>query len=70
MQANSKYIYVSEKAPIYMLPASKAPKCSKIKVTDIREKPVDFFHSNARKSTLAPEIILITEVPVQKFSFL
>ena len=43
MQANRKYIYVSERAPIYMLPRSNAPKCSKFKVTDIREKQVDFL---------------------------
>ena len=49
MQANKKYIYVSEKAPIYMLPGSKAPECSKLRVTDIREKPVDFFMSLHRR---------------------
>ena len=43
MQANRKYIYVSEKAPIYMLPNSKAPNCSKFRVTDIGEQPADFF---------------------------
>ena len=29
MQANKKYIYFNEKAPIYMLPRSKAPRCKK-----------------------------------------
>ena len=32
-----------EKAPICMLSHSKSPICSKFGVTDIREKPVDFF---------------------------
>ena len=27
-----------------------------------KEKPVDFIHGTARASTLAPEIILVTEV--------
>ena len=44
MQANRKYIYASEKAPIYMLSCSKAPKRSKFSVTNIREKPADFFY--------------------------
>ena len=30
MQANKKYIYDSEKAPIYVLSHSKAPKCSEL----------------------------------------
>ena len=42
MQTNKKYIYVSEKAPIYTS-RSKAPKCSKFNAPNIREKPVDFF---------------------------
>ena len=48
MQASRKHIYFSEKAPIYMLPGSKAPKCSKLGVTKIREKPVDFYYGTAR----------------------
>ena len=43
MLANKKYIYVSRKTPIYMLFRSKAPKCSKFSVTNIREKPKNFF---------------------------
>ena len=56
MEVNRKYIYVSEKAPIYMS-HSKAPKSSKFSITNIREKPVDFFYSTERALTLAPEII-------------
>ena len=32
-----KYIYMSEKAPIYMLFRRKLPKCSKLSVTNISE---------------------------------
>ena len=70
MQANRKYIYVSKNVPIYMLPRSKAPKCSKFGVTNMREKPVDFFYSAAWASTLASKTILLTQVPLPKFSFL
>ena len=41
-------------------PAAKNPKHNKLAVTDIREKPVDFFNNTARASTLAPAIILRT----------
>ena len=52
-----------------MLSCSKAPKQSKFSVTDIREKPVDFYNGTARTSTLAPAITLLTWVPLQKFRF-
>ena len=32
-----------QKAPIYKLSRNKAPKHSKFRATDIREKPVNFF---------------------------
>ena len=38
MQANRN---VSEKAPIYMLSRSKAPKRSKFSITNKRENPVN-----------------------------
>ena len=56
MQANRK-IHVSEKAPIYMLPRSKAPKCGKFSITNTG---ADF----------KPEIFLLTKVPLQEFPFL
>ena len=52
-----------------MLSRSKVPKCRKFTVTDIRKKPVNFFYGIARASILAPEIVLLTEVPLQKVSF-
>ena len=70
MQAKKNYTYVSEKSPIYIFSRSKTSKCSKHRVTDIQEKPVDFFYVTAWMSTLAPKIILLTEVPLQWFSFL
>ena len=50
-----------------MLSSSKAPKTQQITVTDKQEKSVDFFYGVA---TLAPEIILLAWVPLQKFPFL
>ena len=44
MQVNRKYIRVSEKAPFASFCLSKAPNCSKLRVTDIQEKKtVNFF---------------------------
>ena len=34
-------------------PAAKHPKHNKLAITDIREKPVDFFNDTARASTFA-----------------
>ena len=58
------------KAPICKLSRSKSPKRSKLAVTDIRQKPVDFFNNTTRAPTLALEIIFKTQVPLQKFPFL
>ena len=45
-------------------------KHSKFAITDIREKPVDFFYCSTRASALASTIILQTQVPSQKFPIL
>ena len=58
------------KAPICKLSRSKAPKHSKLAVTDIRQKPVDFFNNTTRAPTLALAIIFKTQVSLQKFPFL
>ena len=54
-RGNESIIYVTdlckEKAPICKLSRSKAPKRSKLAVTDIRQKPADFFIKTARAST-------------------
>ena len=64
-------IYVSTiYAPIYTLSRSKALKCRKFSVTNVREKPADFSYSTTQASTLAPKIILQTWVPLRKFAFL
>ena len=71
MQFNRKYILLAKNHSFTRcLPRSEAPNCSKFMVTDIREKPVEFFYDTARVSTLAPEIILLTEVSLQKFPFM
>ena len=51
-------------------PAAKHPKHSKFAITDIREKPVNFFCCSTRAPTLVFAITLLTQVPVQKFPFL
>ena len=49
-----------QKTPIYEVSHSKAPKHGKFRLSDVREKPVDFFYTTARASTFAPAIILRT----------
>ena len=49
-----------QKAPIYKLSRSKAPKHNKLRVANIQEKPMDDFWETARASTLAPAINLLT----------
>ena len=44
------YIFVRKKHPVTCCPAAKHPKQNKLAVTDIREKPVDFFKDTARAS--------------------
>ena len=56
--------------PFTGYPAAKHSKRSKIAITDIREKPENFFHCSTRASTLVSAITLLTQVPSQKFSFL
>ena len=48
----------------------KALKTQQIGITDMREKPENFFKGAARLSTFALGIILRTWVPYQKFLFL
>ena len=51
-------------------PAAKHPKHSKFAISDIREKPVNFFYCSTRASTLVSAITFIIQVPLQKFPFL
>ena len=46
------------------------PKHSKFAITDIREKAENFFYCLTRASNLVSAIILLTQVPLQKFPFL
>ena len=46
------------------------PKHSKFAITNIREKPVNFFYCSTRASTLFSAITLLTQSPLQKFPFL
>ena len=53
-----------------MLSRSKTLKAQQVAIADMREKPVDFYNVTAQASTLAPKIILPTQVILQKFLFL
>ena len=53
---------VRKRHPFTSYPAAKHPKRRKLAITDMREKPVEFFWS--------PAIIVATQVPLQKFLFL
>ena len=59
-----------KKHPFTGYPAVKHPKHRKFAITDIRKKPVNCFYCSTRASTLVPAIILLTQVPLQKFPFL
>ena len=65
-----RYVYARKKHPSSGYPAAKHPKHSKFAITDIREKPVNFFYCSAWASTLASATILLTQVPLQQFPFL
>ena len=65
MQANRNIHLCQEKAPIYKLSHSKAPKNNKFAT-----KNSGLFTDTAQAPTLAPAIILRTYVPLQNFSFL
>ena len=70
------YIYVRKKHPFTSYPAAKHLNTTNLRlqttevicVTDIREKPVDFYDT-ARASTFAPAIILRIRALLQKFLF-
>ena len=51
-----------KKAPICTLSRSKSPKRIQLRVTDIRQEPVDFF--------LFHIVANLAKVPLQKFLFL
>ena len=70
MQANSYINLCRKKHPFTGYPAAKHSKHSKFAITDIREKPVNFFYCSTRASTLVSAITLLTQVPLQKFPFL
>ena len=59
-----------KKRPFSGYPSIKHPKHSKFAITDIWEKPVNFFCCLTRASTLVSTITLLTQVPFQKFPFL
>ena len=48
----------------------QAPKTNKFAITDIREKPVNFFYCSTQASTLVSAVTPLTQIPLQKFPFL
>ena len=64
------YIYARKKHEFTTYHAAKHQKRNKLAVTNVREKPVNFFNETARASTLTPAIILQTWLLLQKFPFL
>ena len=52
------YVYARKKHPFTSYLAAKHPKHSQFAITDMREKPVNFFYCTTRSSTLAPAISL------------
>ena len=55
---------------IWKLSRSKAPKCSKLAVTDILQKPDDLLNNTAWAPALASAIVFKIQVRLQKFPFL
>ena len=58
------YVHARKKHPSSGYPAAKHQKHSKFAITDIREKPVNFFYCSTRALTLASATILLTQVSV------
>ena len=54
------YIYARNKRPFTSYPAAKHQKHSKFAITNVREKPVEFFMGRHGGLTLASAIILLT----------
>ena len=61
---------VEKKHPFTGYTSVKHPKHSKFTIANIQEKPVNFFYCSTRASTFIFAIILLTQVPLQKFPFL
>ena len=65
-----KHTYAKKKHSFASYHAAKHPKRSIFAITNIREKPANFFYCSTPASTLVSAIILQTQVPLQKFPFL
>ena len=70
MQANKNINQGRKKHLLTGYPAAKHPKHSNFAITDMREKPVNFFCCSTWVSTLVSTITLLTQVSLQKFPFL
>ena len=70
MQPIEKYIYVSEKAPIYMLTRNKTPKRSKFRVTNLRKKTSEPFLWHGKSVIFSSRNKFINLGPFAKVSVL
>ena len=72
MQANRNRNLWEEKHPFTGYPAIKHPKHRKFAITDIREKPVNFFYCSTRAFSLAnfakPGSFAKVSVPVHNYN--
>ena len=71
------YTYVKQMRPFTRYLAAKHPKHCKFDITDMRQKPVDFFYCTARASTLSSRnnfanlgFFAKVSVPVKIYNFL
>ena len=71
MQANRNINLWLKKAPIYRFSRSKAPKhTTNLPLQKYEKNQQTIFYCSTRASTLVPAIILLIQVPLQKFPFL
>ena len=70
MQANKNINLWEEKAPVYRLSRSEAPKTQQICHYKHTRKTGELFCLSTRASTLVSATTLLTQVPLQKFPFL
>ena len=61
---------VGNSTRLQVIPQQSTQNTANFPITDIREKPVNFFHCSTRVPTLVSAITLLTQVPWKKFPFL
>ena len=64
------YIYARKKHPLASYPAAKHPNGATLRLQIYDKRTVGFIKNTTQSSTLALAIFLLTQIPLQKFSFL